>query len=136
MFTRTKLKKNPMRTIVFIAMLLPLLSACGRTHIDVSPKYTAPEIPLAESYSMMPGKVHGYVSTGMPKEKNRTYATVNIYLDDRVEAEPIAIEIKRRDNAYLAETTLYEEEQFTTNLSVGRDKEQKFVGRLSMRWNF
>lgn len=114
---------------------LVLTSACS--NIVVTPNFALKESPeIAGFVQEDVSKPKGYYSSGTVKHKDRTYATVKVFLSKEQDSKPILIDLKRHDGAYLAEAAIYQEDKFATYLSVGRDKDSEYVAGLRMRWNF
>jgi hypothetical protein len=121
-----------------LASVLLLTSACGKgTHITITPNFALKEFAEVNQFAEadLP-KPKGYQSSGTIKSRNRTYATIKVFLSDGVDKKPLVIDLKRHDRAYLAETAVYQEEKFGAFLSVGMDKESKYTAGLRMRWDF
>ena len=121
--------------LLALASVLVLTTACS--NISVTPNFAVKETAEIAGFVQEDiSKPKGYYSSGTIKSKDRTYATVKISLSKDPESTPLQIDLKRHDNAYLAETAIYQEDQFATYLSVGRDKDSKYVAGVRMRWNF
>jgi hypothetical protein len=114
-----------------------VLSACSSSRVEIVPNFSLKdkdELSFAEEQEII--KPKGYNSSNTIKSKNRTFASVKFYMTEDADEKPIVVDLKRHDRAYLAETTLYQQDKMATYFSVGMDKDSKFVAGLRMRWNF
>ncbi len=114
-----------------------MLSACATPRIAIEPNFALKdkdEMELVEDEVTEPKR--GYHSSSIVKSKNRTYASVKLYFSEDSDEKPLVIDLKRHDRAYLAETTLYQQDKMATYFSVGLDRDSRFVAGIRMRWNF
>jgi hypothetical protein len=125
------------RNIVLTVACCIVLSACSSSRVEIVPNFSLKdkdELSFAEEQEII--KPKGYNSSNTIKSKNRTFASVKFYMTEDADEKPIVVDLKRHDRAYLAETTLYQQDKMATYFSVGMDKDSKFVAGLRMRWNF
>ena len=120
---------------VLAVLLLAPLCACGNIGIEHS---LGKKDPVIFGFDQLQDPNEKAIRKALyyPKSKNRQLARVSIWLDSARDADPMVINIMRRDRAYLAEAPLIRDGHTTTSVVMGYDRDQDYTAALRWRLEF